>query len=65
MKLKRYDWVFSVVLSVGITSSNLKNEAAAKSDYFCDFYPFLKWWGWERHFIFMKGVPASKKVGNL
>jgi len=36
MKVKEYDWVFSVVLSAGlrIVSSNLKNEDTAKSHIF-------------------------------
>jgi len=55
------------VLSVGlrITSSNCRNKDTAKSDSLCDFYAICEMTGCERHFIFMKGVPASKKVGNL
>ena len=58
------DLVFSIVLSVCIMSSNLKNEDTAKSCCICDFYTFFKTRVCERHFIFMNRVPASTKVGN-
>jgi len=51
--------------SVFVTSSNFKIEDAAKSDCFCDFCAFFKTKRCERRFVFMKGVPAPKKVGNL
>ena len=40
MKIKQYDWVFSVALSACIMISNLKNEDFANWDFFCDFYAF-------------------------
>jgi len=66
MKVRQFDEVFSVVLSAGlrITSSNLNNKDSARSESFCDFCAFSKRGG-ERHFIFMKGVPASKKVWKV
>ena len=56
--------MFFVVVSVCITSNNLKNEDPAKSDCFCDFYAFSKC-RVRTSLCFNKGVPASKKVGNL
>jgi len=36
-----------------------------KLDPFCDFFAVFEMRGCERHFIFIKGVSASGKVGNL
>ena len=61
--------MFSVVLSVGlcVAVSDLRNEDIAKLDCFCCFYlsTLFKTKGCERHFIFMKRVPASKTFENL
>jgi len=47
----------SYILRLGI----LRN---GESDYFCDFYAFFKTRGCGRHYIFMKRVPASKRLAN-
>jgi len=45
-------------------SSIFEHEDIAKLEYFY-FYAFFETWGYEHQFIFMKGVPASRKLGNL
>jgi len=46
MKVKPHDWVFSVVLSVGLRTvlqvEIVKIIDTAKSECFCDFYAFSK-----------------------
>jgi len=42
MTIKQYDWGFSVVLSVCISSGTSESEVNAKSDGFCDFHDCCK-----------------------
>jgi len=58
LKAKPYDRAFSYVLSVVILKTKLQQNRTLVISTL-----FLKLGGCERHFIFMKGVPGSKKWG--
>jgi len=56
------DWVFSVVLSVGlgVTSSNSRNKDTAKPDCFCDLHAFFKWGGTNNSLFLRQGASFKK-----
>jgi len=57
--------VLSVVLSGSITVGTLKMKILQNQTLFMMLLFFFETRGCKRHFIFMKGVPASYNVGNI